>query len=73
MKSFLDCTKHHVLTMFLMDAAEVERYYISTVIKKPSRVTVRTFFTRVEQLNSYIELLPSIYNSSKANTIHQVG
>ena len=68
MASFLDCTKHHVLTMFPMDAAEVERYYISTVIKKPSRVTVRAFFTRVEQLNSYIELLPSIYNSSKATT-----
>ena len=36
MKSFLDCTKHHMLTMFPMDAAEVERYYISTVVKKPS-------------------------------------
>lgn len=68
MESFLDCTKHHVLTMFPMDAAEVQKYYISTVVKKPSRVTVRAFFTRVEQLNSYIELLPSIYNSSKATT-----
>jgi hypothetical protein len=68
MKSFLDCTKHHVLTMFSMDAAEVEKYYISTVIKKPSRVTIRAFFTRVEQLNSYIALLPSIFNSPKATT-----
>ena len=66
MKSFLDCTKHHVLTMFSMDAAEVEKYYISTVIKKPVRITIRAFFTRVEQLNSYIALLPSIYDSPKA-------
>ena len=36
MKFFLYCMKHHVLTMFPMDAAEVERYYISTVVKKPS-------------------------------------
>ena len=68
MKTFLDCTKYHVLAMFPMDAAEVERYYISTIVKKPSRVTICAFFARIEQLNSYISLLPSIYNSSKATT-----
>ena len=68
MKSFLDCTKHHVLTMFPMDAAEVEKNYIATVLKKPNRIPIRAFFTRVEQLNSYIALLPSIYNSPMATT-----
>ena len=68
MKSFLDCTKHHVLTMFPRDAAEVEKNYISQVIRKPNRIPVRNFFTRVEQLNSYIALLPSIYNSPMATT-----
>ena len=68
LKSFYDCTKHHVLTMFSMDAAEQQRYYITTGIRKSGRVTVRAFFTRVEQLNSYIALLPSIYDSPKATT-----
>ena len=35
-------------------------------MKKPQRLSVRAFFTRVEQLNSYIKLLPSLYNSPKA-------
>ncbi|MFM8588488.1 MAG: hypothetical protein ACKOBX_09120, partial [Bacteroidota bacterium] len=65
-KSFMQCTTHHLLTIFNMDAAEQQLYYISNVLKKPQRVTVRAFFTRVEQLNSYVKLLPSIYNSPKA-------
>ena len=68
LRAFMECTKHHVLTMFPMDAAEQQQLYISTVLKKPGRIPVRAFFTRVEQLNSYIELLPSIYNSPKATT-----
>ncbi len=35
-------------------------------LKKPQQVSIHTFFTHVEQLNSYISLLPSVYNSPKA-------
>jgi hypothetical protein len=40
--------------------------YISSHLKKLQHVTVRAFFTRVEQLNNYVKYLPSIYNSPKA-------
>jgi hypothetical protein len=65
-KSFLDCTKHHLLTVFREDAAEQLKFYISNVLKKPQRVTVRMFFTRVEQLNSNVLLLPCLHNSPRA-------
>ena len=65
-KSFLDCTKHHLLTVFREDAAEQQKFYISNILKKPQRVTVRMFFTRVEQLNSFVSLLPCLYNSPHA-------
>jgi hypothetical protein len=54
-KSFLQCTTHHLLIVFNMDATEQQWHYISNA-----------FFTRVEQINSYIKLLPSLYNSPKA-------
>ena len=65
--SFVDCVTHHLLTYFGSDAADRQKYYINNYLKKPQRVTVRAFFTRVEQLNSYIKLLPGLYNSPKAS------
>ena len=65
-KSFRLCVTRHLLTIFDEDAAERQRYYISNQLKKPQRVSIRAFFTRVEQLNSYISLLPSVYDSPKA-------
>jgi hypothetical protein len=64
--SFDDCITHHLLTVFTIDSAERQKFYISNFLKKPQRVMVRAFFTRVEQLNSYIKLLPGLYNSPKA-------
>ena len=66
-KSFDDCVTHHLLTYFGSDAADRQKYYINNYLKKPQRVTVRAFFTRVEQLNSYIKLLPGLYNSPMAS------
>ena len=60
--SFHDCTKFHLMTIFSEDAAEQQKFYISNCLKKPMRVTVRAFFTNVEQLNSYVALLPSLFN-----------
>jgi hypothetical protein len=65
-KSFLDCTKHHRLTVFREDAAEQQKFYISNILKKPQRVMVHMFFTRVEQLNSFVSQLPCLYNSPHA-------
>jgi hypothetical protein len=70
-KSFEDCVTIHLLNVFPNYAAEQERYYITNVLKKPQRVSIRQFVQHVEQLNSYILQLPCWYYSLsvKANTI----
>ncbi len=62
----MDCVTLQLQTVFAEDAAERERYYISNVLKKPQRVSVRYFFQRLEQLNGYLLHLPSSYNSQRA-------
>jgi hypothetical protein len=57
-KSFEDCVMFHLLTLFPNNAAEQERYYITNLLKKPQRVSIRQFVQHVEQLNSYISQLP---------------
>jgi len=38
--SFLDCIELHKLTIFAVDAAEMQRYYMQQSVKKPQRVPV---------------------------------
>ena len=54
--------------MFRFDANEALKYYITNTLKKPNRVSIRQFFVRVEQLNSYLERLPCLFYSPKANS-----
>jgi hypothetical protein len=42
-KSFDDCMLFHLLTLFHINAAEQEKYYITNVLKKPQRINVRQF------------------------------
>jgi hypothetical protein len=51
-KSFNDCMMFHLLTVFPINTAEQEKYYITNVLKKPQRINVRQFVWRVEQLNA---------------------
>jgi hypothetical protein len=62
-ESFNDCFMFHLLTGFLNNAAEQEKYYFSNKLKKPQRVGIRQFVRRVEQLNAYITQLPCWYYS----------
>jgi hypothetical protein len=62
-KSFENCVAFHFLTVFPNNTAEQERYYITNVLKKPQRVSIRQFVQHVEQLNSYISQLPCWYYS----------
>jgi hypothetical protein len=57
----------HLLTMFAINAAEQEKYYITNVLKKPQRINVRQFVWHVEQLNAYIAQMPCFYYSPHAN------
>ncbi len=66
-QSFLNCVRFHLLTAFPINAAEQEKYYITNVLKKPQRVTVRQFVRQVEQLNAYIAQMPCFYYSPNAN------
>jgi hypothetical protein len=56
-----------LLTAFLINTAEQEKYYISNVLKKPQHINVRQFIRRVEQLNAYIAQMPCFYYSLNAN------
>jgi hypothetical protein len=66
-KSFNDCMMFHLLTVFPINAAEQEKYFISNVLKKPQRINVRQFVWRVEQLNAYIAQMPCFYYSHNTN------
>jgi hypothetical protein len=66
-KSFNNCIMFHLLTVFPINAAEQEKYYISNVLKKPQCINVRQFIWRVEQLNAYIAQMPCFYYSPNTN------
>jgi hypothetical protein len=57
----------HLLTVFLSNSPEQERYYITNMLKKPQRVSVHQFVHCVEQLNSYIAQLKCFYYSPSVN------
>jgi hypothetical protein len=60
--SFMDCIELHKLTIFPADAAEKQRYNMQQTIKKPQRVTVRQFVSRMGVLNDYLAYLPTVFN-----------
>jgi hypothetical protein len=62
-----NCVVFHLLTLFPINAAEQEKYYITNVLKKPQRINVHQFARRVEQLNACIAQMPCFYYSSNAN------
>ncbi len=63
----MDCLTFHLQSVFCPDAAEGVKFYITNTLKKPNRVPIWQFFVHVEQLNSYLENLPSLFQSPKAN------
>jgi hypothetical protein len=66
-KLFKDCIMFHLLTVFPINTAEQEKYFISNVLRKPQRINVRQFIWHVEQLNAYIAQMPCFYYSPNAN------
>ncbi len=66
-QSFPDYVMFHLLTAFLINAAEQEKYYITNLLKKPQRINVRQFVRQVEQLNAYIAQMPCFYYSPHQN------
>ena len=65
--SFHECVRFHLQAIFCFDAGEALKYCITNTLKKPNRISMRQFFVQVEQLNSYLEILPCLHYSPKAN------
>ncbi len=64
----MECVTFHLQSVFRPDAAEAVKFYITNTLKKPKRVPIQQFFVQVEQLNSYLENLPSLFLRPKANS-----
>ena len=65
-EAFDECVMLHLQTVFKYDAAERMLHYISNVLKKPKKLSVRQVFQRVEELNNTLDHLPCIFYSPKA-------
>jgi hypothetical protein len=55
---FDDCVMFHLHTMFPNNVAEQQRNFLTNMLKKPQRISVRQFVQCVEQLNVYVVQLP---------------
>jgi hypothetical protein len=66
--SFLDCIElhKHKLTIFPVDAAEKQHYYMTQMVKKPQQATVCQYMARLGLLNNYRAHLPIDFNSLMA-------
>ncbi len=51
--SFVDCIKHHMLTISPVDATEKQRSYMTLTVKKHQQVTVRQYMACMGILNDY--------------------
>jgi hypothetical protein len=72
-QSLTDCIEFHKLTVFTVDAAERLRYYLMCSVKKPVRWTIRMHISRIEVLNKYLGILPTIKNSPLAVATTEMG
>jgi hypothetical protein len=72
-QSLIDCIKQHKLTFFACDAAERLKYYVMCSVMKPVRATVRQHVCRMETLNKYLGMLPTIKNSPMAVASTELG
>jgi hypothetical protein len=62
--SFMDCIELHKLTIFPVNAAEKQRYYMMQTVKKPQQAMVRQYMSCMGILNDYLTFLPMVFNSS---------
>ena len=59
----MDSMTFHLLSVFLSDTEKtMQFFYISNRLKKLNRVPIRQFVQRVQQLNSYLDLMPCLYS-----------
>jgi hypothetical protein len=69
----VDCIEQHKLTFFASDPAERLKYYMMCSVKKPVRSTIRQHVCRMETLNKYLGMLPTIKKSPMAIASTELG
>ena len=67
------CIEFHKLTEFTVVAAERLKYYLMCHVKKPVRYTICQHVARMELINKYVGLIPTIKNSPKAVASTEFG
>jgi hypothetical protein len=72
-QSSTDCIEFHKLTVFTVDAVERLRYYLMCSVMKPVRWTICMHISRMEVLNKYLGILPTIKNSPLAVATTEIG
>ena len=60
------CIELHKLTISTCDAAERQKAYMMSSLKKPCKMTVRQHLSRMEVLNAYIRIMPMLKNNASA-------
>jgi len=58
--SLIECIEFHKLVFFSVDAVERLKYYLMCSAKKPMKSSIRMHVTRMETLNKYLGMLPTI-------------
>ncbi len=71
--SLWECVDFHKLTVYSIDAAERQRFYMLCNLKKPAKSSIRAHVTQMETLNKYLGLLPTIKNSPQAVASTELG
>jgi hypothetical protein len=71
--SLWECIDFHKLTVYSVDAAERQRFYMLCNLKKPAKSSIRSHVTWMETLNKYLGLLPTIKNSPQAVASTELG
>jgi hypothetical protein len=72
-QSLTKCIKFHKLTVFTINAAERLKYYLMCSVKKSIRWSIRMHISRMEALNKYLGILPTIKNSPLAVISTEMG
>ena len=68
-KTLWECMKLHIITTLPKDAAEIQKHYLRTHVKKPARMTMRNFCNRFLELNGYLQHLPCLKDSQPDNAL----
>jgi len=71
--SLWECIDFHKLTVYSVDAAERQRFYMLCNLRKPIKSSIQSHVTRMETLNKYLGFLPTIKNSPQAVASTELG